>query len=93
MSKDPWLTKAAARQRAQELHEYSARVRAESDALLTAADQARDGSTALPRCPTCAHDETIPALRTELVQYYRCPLCGFVWPRPHRDVYSAPKTV
>ena len=61
-------------------------------ALLSAADDARKGVTALPRCPICAHDETSPALRTDLVQYYRCPRCGYVWSRPHADADSAPKT-
>jgi DNA-directed RNA polymerase subunit M/transcription elongation factor TFIIS len=106
MAKEPWLKTrvaavrqralglraAAARQRASDLHERSARLRTESDDLLNTAEQARTGATALPHCPVCAHDETKPALRTELVQYYRCPRCGFVWSRPHADADFAPKT-
>jgi len=61
-------------------------------ALLSAADDARRGVTALPGGPICAHDETSPALRTDLVQYYRCPRCGYVWSRPHADADSAPTT-
>jgi transposase-like protein len=85
MPKEPWLKTqaAAARQRASELQDRSVRSRAASDALLNAAAASRTSTTALPRCPACAHDETKPALRTDLVQYYRCPRCGFVWSRPH----------
>jgi len=94
MPKEPWLKKraAAARQRASELQDRSTRLRTESHAPHSAADDARGGVTALPGCPICAHDETSPALRTDLVQYYRCPRCGYVWSRPHADADSAPKT-
>jgi transposase-like protein len=57
-----------------------------------AAQDALTGTSSLPRCPECAHDETKPALRTELVQYYRCPRCGFVWSQPHTDANSSPTT-
>ena len=57
-----------------------------------AAEEARTGRSPLPRCPTCAFDETRPALRTELVQYYRCPRCGFVWSGPHTDADSTSKS-
>ena len=50
------------------------------------------GGTALPRCPTCAHDEAKPALRTDLVQYFRCSRCAFVWSHPNPDADSTPKT-
>jgi hypothetical protein len=94
MPKQPWLKKraAAARQRALELQNQSAQLRIEPDALIAPAHDARAGMTAPPRCPTCAHDETTSALRTEIVQYYRCPRCGYVWSQPHGDADSAPKT-
>jgi transposase-like protein len=94
MPKKPWLRKRAAeaRKRASELQERSAHLRAESDALRGEAAGVRASSTALPRCPTCGHDETKPALRTDLVQYFRCPRCAFVWSRPNPDADAAPKT-
>jgi hypothetical protein len=94
MPKEPWLKKraAAARQRALELQNQSGQLRIESDALLASALDARSGTTALPRCPTCSHDETQPALRTEIVQYYRCARCGYVWSRPVADADSGPRT-
>ena len=94
MPKEPWLRKRAAeaRKRASDLQERSAYLREESDVLRGEAAEARASCTALPRCATCGHDETKPALRTDLVQYFRCSRCGFVWSRPNPEADSTTKT-
>jgi transposase-like protein len=91
---DPTLERCAAadRLRADRMQEDSAHLRAESDEIVHAASSARESTSALPHCPMCRHDETHAALHTPLVQYYRCPRCGYVWSRPHQDADSETKT-
>ena len=83
---------AAARRRAEKLHEESAQIRSDSDEIMRTASRARQAANALPHCPICRHDETQAALRTPFVQYYRCPRCGYVWSRSHQESDSAPKS-